>query len=214
MPVISRHMVLIAAVLLCIGAAQAREDEDALIPPLPEQPVKYYRGYKWRVDEAGDSMVVYYLTDIYIFPSQRFASPKERARHDRLARNVKMLLPYAKLVAATLVETYEYISTLPTTKDREAYLSRMEKEVYEQYKPVFKRFSRYQARLLIKLIQRETHQSSYEIVRAFMGSLRAAFWQGFGRLFGVSLKSDFRPSKNREDAIIDRVATGIEEGWL
>lgn len=212
-----RHIILcVAAVLLSIATAHARDgaDADADIPPLPERKVNYYKGYKWRVDEAGDSMIVYYLTDIYIYPPLRFATQKEKQRHDRLARNVKLLLPYAKLVSETLIETYEYISTLPTTKDREAYLKKMEKEIFDQYKPVFRKFSRTQARLLIKLIQRETHQSSYDIVKAFMGSLRAAFWQGFGKLFGVSLKSDYDPASNAEDAEIERLAVQAELGMI
>ncbi len=51
-------------------------------------------------------------------------------------------------------------------------------------------------------------------MKAFLGSFRASFWQGFGKLFGVSLKSDFKPTKDRNDAIIDRIATGIEQGWI
>jgi hypothetical protein len=127
---------------------------------------------------------------------------------------VRILLPYAKLIRETLVETYEYIETFPTQKEREAYLKRMEKEIYKQYKPVLKKFSRSQAKLLVKLVQRETDQSSYEIVKAFLGSFRATFWQGFGKLFGVSLKSDFNPSKNREDYLINRIATQVEQGTL
>ena len=68
--------------------------------------------------------------------------------------------------------------------------------------------------MLVKLIQRETNQSSYEILRAFLGSFRAGFWQGFGKLFGVSLKADFNPAKNKEDATIERIATLIEQGRL
>lgn len=90
----------------------------------------------------------------------------------------------------------------------------MEKELFEQYKPVFKKFSRRQARVLVKLIQRETNQSGYDIVKAFLGTFRAAFWQGFGKLFGVSLKSDYNPARNKDDATLDRIATGIEQGWL
>jgi predicted esterase YcpF (UPF0227 family) len=129
-------------------------------------------------------------------------------------RNVRILLPYAKLIRETLVETYEYIETFPTQKEREAYLKRMEKDVFKQYKPILKKFSRSQARLLIKLVQRETDQSSYEIVKAFLGGFRATFWQGFGKLFGVSLKSDFNPAKNREDYLINRIATQVEQGTL
>ena len=71
-----------------------------------------------------------------------------------------------------------------------------------------------QVELLIKLIQRETDQTSYDIVRAFLGSTRALFWQGFGRFFGVNLKGRFEPDKNREDEIINRIATRLEEGTL
>ena len=103
-------------------------------------------------------------------------------------RDVKKALPYAKLICETLIETYEYIETFPTQQEREQYLKEMESSVFNQYKPVLKKFSRNQARMLVKLIQRETDQSGYEILKAFLGSFRATFWQGFGRLFGVSLK--------------------------
>ena len=116
------------------------------------------------------------------------------------------------MIAETLIETYEYLETFGTQKEREDYLKQMEKALFEQYKPVLKKFSKNQAKVLVKLIQRETNQSSYEILRA--GSFRARFWQGFGKLFGVSLKADFNPAKNKEDATIERIATLIEQGRL
>ncbi len=176
--------------------------------------VPYYKGYKWRVDAEGDSMLVLYLTDLYVYPTIKFKNAKQRQQYDRLTRNVKITLPYAKLIAETLVETYEYIETLPTQKEREEYLSRMEKEIFNQYKPTLKKFSRKQARLLIKLIQRETNQTSYEIVRAFLGSFRATFWQGFGKLFGVSLRGTYDPNGNHDDAMIERIASQVELGIL
>ncbi len=176
--------------------------------------VPYYKGYNWRTDADGDSVLVLYLADLYVYPPLKFKNKKQRQKYDRLTRNVKITLPYAKLIAETLVETYEYIETLPTQKEREDYLSRMEKEIFNQYKPTLKKFSRTQARLLIKLIQRETHQTSYEIVRAFLGSFRATFWQGFGRLFGVSLKGSYDPDANSDDAMIERIASQVELGIL
>lgn len=173
----------------------------------------FYRGYSYLV-ENGDTTLVIHLTGVTCYPVMVFRNRKEEEFYWRTVRDVRLTLPYAKLIAETLVETYEYIETFPTVKEREQYLKRMEKALFEQYKPVLKRFSRRQAKVLVKLIQRETNQSSYEIVKAFLGSFRAAFWQGFGKLFGVSLKSDFRPDKNHEDAIMDRVATLIEQGTL
>lgn len=202
----------LAAILVAAAAplcAYAQEGE----PRMLDLPVQYYKGYRWTVDEAGDSVIVYYLTDLYVFPKLKFKNAKERQAYDRLARNVRLTLPYAKMIAETLVETYEYIETLPE-KEREPYLKRMERDVFEQYKPVLKRFSKTQAKVLIKLIQRETHQSSYDILRAFLGTGRAAFWQGFGRLCGVNLRAGYRPDDNAEDSRIEAIASRLELGLL
>ena len=165
------------------------------------------------MDADGDTIAVIHLRNITCFPPMKFKNKKEEEHYWRTVRDVRLTLPYAKLIVETLLETYEYIETFPTTKEREQYLKKMEKSLFEQYKPALKRFSKGQAKVLIKLIQRETNQTSYDIVKAFLGSFRATFWQGFGKLFGVSLKTTFDPTK-KDDATLDRIATGIEQGWL
>lgn len=201
---------LFFAVLVWPQGAVAQEP-DADVPSVRRSP---YRGYSWRTDEAGDSMFVVHLRDLYVYPQLRFKNKKDEEYYWRTVRDVKLTLPYAKLIAETLIETYEYIETFPTQKEREDYLKKMEKSLFEQYKPVLRRFSKRQAKVLIKLIQRETHQSSYEIVKAFLGSFRATFWQGFGKLFGVSLKSSYKPETDKNDALLDRIAHGVEMGTL
>lgn len=173
-----------------------------------------YRGYSYRVDEEGDTVLVIFLSNLTVYPPLKFKNKKEEEFYWRTVRDVKLTLPYAKLIAETLVETYEYIETFGTQKEREDYLKKMEKALFEQYKPVLKRFSKRQAKVLIKLVQRETHQSSYEIVKAFLGSFRATFWQGLGKLFGVSLKSSYNPKKDSNDAMLDRIARCVEQGTL
>lgn len=173
-----------------------------------------YVGYNWTVDEFGDDIIRFYLRPITIYPPLVFKSKKDEEFYWRTVSRVRKTLPYAKMIRETLLETYEYIETFPTQKEREDYLKSMEKELFEQYKPVLKKLSKQQANMLVKLIQRETDQSSYEIVKAFLGNARAFFWQSFGRLFGVSLKGKYQPDKNKDDAIIDRVATLIEQGQL
>ena len=90
----------------------------------------------------------------------------------------------------------------------------MESAIFDQYKPVLKKFSKSQANMLCKLIKRETNQSGFNIIKAFLGSFRATFWQTFGRFFGVNLKTDYKPEKDHKDAIIERVATGVELGTI
>lgn len=223
---INRAITALLLVLLSVFSADGRNDkkaaaEQAAVAALREAAENTptvvrdpYRSFSWRIDEDGDTVAVINLRELTVFPPEKFKNRKEEEFFWRTVRDVKLTLPYAKLIAETLVETYEYIETFPTQKEREDYLKSMEKALFEQYKPVLKRFSRRQAKVLVKLIQRETHQSSYDIVKAFLGTFRATFWQGFGKLFGVSLKSEFKPDKNKEDATLDRIARRVEQGTL
>lgn len=215
--VINFMKVLLRILLMSVSAAVAlpavAERTDDMPEPAPLRR-NYVRSYSWKVDEEGDTVPVINLRGITVFKKWDFKNKKEEDFYWRTVRDVKLTLPYAKLIAETLVETYEYIETFPTQKEREQYLKEMEKSLFEQYKPALKRFSKRQAKVLIKLVQRETNQTSYDIVKAFLGSFRATFWQGFGKLFGVSLKSEFQPAKDRGDAILERVACAVEEGTI
>lgn len=211
MVIVPAAVAIMVAGIICSALGQ-EHGSDMRLPSAREN---IYQGYNFVVDkETGDTMTIFFLRPFTVYPPIKFRNKKEEKFYWRTVRNVKVTLPYAKMIRETLIETYEYIETFDTQKEREQYLKRMEKELFKQYKPILKRLSKNQARLLVKLIQRETDQSSYEIVKAFLGSFRATFWQGFGRLFGVNLRGKFQPEKKREDAIIERVATLVEQGSL
>lgn len=211
LPRIAAITALIIAMAIPALATAMRDIPDPETYPVRES---IYVGYNWTMDENGDSIIRFYLRPITVYPPMKFKSKKDEKFYWQTVARVRKTLPYAKMIKETLIETYEYIETFPTQKEREDYLKAMEKELFNQYKPVLKKLSRQQANILVKLIQRETDQTSYDIVKAFLGSARAFFWQGFGKLFGVSLKGKFEPAKNKDDAIIDRVATLIEQGQL
>jgi len=191
----------------------ASEPDISDIPDPGDGRIRGARGY-YITEIEGDSVMMIVLNDVTVFPPIKFKNKKEEEFYWKTVRDVKKTLPYAKLICETLLETYEYIETFPTQKEREEHLKKMEKDVFNQYKPVLKKFTKSQAQTLIKLIKRETNQSSYNIIKAFLGNFRAGFWQTFGRLFGVNLKSDYRPDKDRHDAIIERVAVNVELGLL
>ncbi|MDE6303575.1 MAG: DUF4294 domain-containing protein [Paramuribaculum sp.] len=163
---------------------------------------------------GGENMLMMVLNEVTVYPPLKFKNKKEEEFYWRTVRDVKLTLPYAKLITETILETYEYIETFPTQKEREKYLKDMESSIFEQYKPVLKKFSKNQAKLLVKLIKRETDQSGYEIIKAFLGGFRATFWQTFGRFFGVNLKGEYNPDKDRKDAIIEQIAVKVELGVL
>ena len=200
-------VILMLILLLLPISAVAQQEVSALN--------KVYKGKYHFVDEAtGDTLCMIVFNPITIYPPERFKNAKEEKFYWRTVRDVRRTLPYAKLICATLIETYEYIETFPTQKEREVYLKEMESAIFNQYKPIMKGFTRSQGKMLVKLIDRETNQTSYNIVKAFLGSFRAGFWLTFGKLFGVNMRADYKPDKNKEDAIIERICVRIEQGTL
>ena len=116
------------------------------------------------------------------------------------------------MVYETLIETYEYIETLPDEKSKQEHLKRMEKELFKEYKPELKKLTFSQGKLLIKLIDRECNQSSYNLLKAFLGSFRASFWNLFAGMFGASLKTEYDPEG--KDFMLERIVVLVENGLL
>lgn len=137
---------------------------------------------------------------------------KERQHYERLVRQVKKLLPYAKLARYTIIETYAYLETLPDKKARQEHIRRVEEELKREYTPIVRRMTRSEGRLLLKLIDRECNQTGYSIARAFVGPLRANVYQGLGLLFGNSLARHYDPQG--DDQLLERVVRMVEAGTL
>ena len=185
------------------------------VDEVPSALQKVFAGYyHFREEVTGDTVMMLVFNPIIVFPPERFKNKKEEQFYWKTVRDVKKTLPYAKLICSTLLETYAYLETFPTKKEKEEYLKQFEKEIFRQYKPVMKKMTRSQGKMLCKLINRETNQTSYSIVKAFLGSFRAGFWQTFGRFFGVNMKNPYRPEQDKTDAMIERICVRIEQGSL
>ena len=182
---------------------------------LPSVLQRTYAGYYHFIEAStGDTLAMIVFNPITIYPAERFRTKAEEKFYWKTVRDVKKTLPYAKLISSTLLETYEYIDTYQTQKQKQAYLKRFEKEMFEQYKPQMKKMTKSQGKMLIKLINRETNQSSYSILKAFLGTFRAGFWQTFSKFFGASLKAGYHPNKDKQDAMIERICVRVEQGTL
>lgn len=169
-------------------------------------------GYQKAQIQNGDTIAVVNLREVFVYPPVKFKNKRERNRYNKLVRDVKRTLPYAKIVYETLIETYEYMETLPDDKARQAHLKRMEKELFAEYKPQLKKLSFSQGKLLIKLIDRECNQSSYNLLKAYLGTFRAGFWNFFAGMFGASLKTEYDP--DGKDALTERIVVLVENGLL
>jgi len=184
-------------------------------PTLPPVMQKVFAGYYHFIEAStGDTLAMLVFNPITIYPHERFRNKAEEQFYWKTVRDVKRTLPYAKLISSTLLETYEYIDTYQNQKQKQAYLKQFEKELFNEYKPAMKKMTKSQGKMLIKLINRETNQSSYSILKAFLGTFRAGFWQTFSKFFGASLKTGYKPSKDKKDAMIERICTRVEQGTL
>ena len=201
-----------ALLLSCVLYAQEEADEQ-----LPAEPVSYklklqvYRYAKPQVED-GDTMWCYLLPELWVYPPLKFKSEKQRREYNRLVRNGKKVLPLAQQVNGLIAETYETLEMLPTKKEKQAHIRRVERDIFDTYKPQMKKLTYSQGKLLIKLVDRECNQSSYEIVQAFLGPTRAAFYQVFAWTFRASLKKEYHPEE--EDKLIERVVRQVETGQL
>ena len=164
------------------------------------------------VFEGGDSIQYMEMNNVYVFPPVVFENKKQEGAYMRLVKNVKIVLPIAKEAKMIMMETAEYLETLPNAKAREEHLERVEKSIMKEYKPRMKKLTYSQGKLLIKLIYRESHSSGYELIQAFLGPMRAGFYQAFAWAFGASLKKEYDPEGI--DRLTERVVLMVEAGQL
>lgn len=165
-----------------------------------------------KVLDKGDSIQYVELNKVYVYPQLTFENERQRMEYNRLVYNVKKVLPIAKEVNKIIVETYEYLQTLPDKKSRDEHMKLVEADIKREYTPRMKKLTYAQGKLLIKLVYRETSSSSYQLIQAFLGSVRAGFYQTFAWIFGASLKKEYQP--NGVDRLTERVVLQVESGQL
>ena len=165
-----------------------------------------------KVLDNGDSIQYMEMNNVYVYPNLTFKNSKQAAAYNRLVKNVKTVLPIAKEVNQIIVETYEYLETLPDKKSKDEHMKRVEKSIFKEYKPRMKKLTYSQGKLLIKLVYRECDSRSYDIIKAFLGPIRAGFYQAFASLFGASLKKDY--DAEGTDRLTERVVLMVEAGQL
>lgn len=154
----------------------------------------------------GDTIDHFSMTTIYVFDK-----PVDLRRYQRLVDAVRKVYPLAQIARAKMADVEEILLTLDKHEQRE-YIKQCYKEILDEYTPIVKRMTRTQGRVLIKLIDRQTEYTAYEIIKEFRGGFVASFWQGIGKIFGHDLKSEY--GKNDEDKILEQIIIYYEAGLL
>lgn len=194
-----RRILSLICLLLCLGlTAMAQSGQDSVL--VVDIPASLY---------GQDSIL---LPDVLVTQRERprRLSAEERQAYWRRIRDVKKTLPYAKYIAQTIIETYEYVETLPTEEEQKAHWKRVERELKAEMEPKMRKLTLRQGKLLMQLVERQTGQTSYELLRTFIGGWRAWWWNGFARLLGANLKDPYRPAEVEDDAVTERIVRLVE----
>ncbi len=160
---------------------------------------------------GNDTLPIFYLSDAYAWGSY-YTRPEDIAQWDKLVRNVKKVWPYAELAGIKFKEYEALVINAKSDKERKELMKQAEKELELKFGKELRNLTFSQGKILIKLIDRQCGNSSYEVVKDFRGGFRAFFWQSLGRLFGYNLKVKYDPIG--EDVNIERIVRLIEKGAL
>jgi len=165
-----------------------------------------------RIDEFGDTSLHMKIKPVIIYPKRTFKNKRQRRKYNRLVRNVKKVYPYSIIIKNIFIETEFVLDNMENNRERKKYLKAKEKELKRKFEGVIRNMTYSQGRVLIKLVDRETSHTSYELVKHFKGRITAFFWQGIAKIFQTNLKYEYDPDGT--DKWIEEIVSRIENGQL
>lgn len=177
-----------------------------------EDSVKYGVSYLRKALIDGDTLPHMNLKEVKIVPPWKFKSKRQHKRYSKLVISVKKTLPYARLAQHRMNEIALALDTIRGEKNRKVYVKKAEQELFKEFEQPLRKLTFSQGRMLIKLIDRETGETSYELIKELKGGFSAFMWQSIARLFGSNLKSEF--DMEGDDAMVEHIILLIDNGML
>ena len=198
--------ILVSFIYIAVASGQ----QDTLKHKNDSLPDKFYLLQKVKRD--GVTMPEVEIKEVTVVARPGSARRNEYRKYERLISNVKRVYPYALMVRERLNKVNEDLKNITGEKGRKEYIKNVEKDVFAEYENGIRNMTITQGRLLIKLIDRETQNTSYVLIRDYRGKFTAAFWQGIARIFGTNLKEVYDPYG--DDALIEYIVREIDAGRL
>ena len=161
---------------------------------------------------SNDTFYLARMQDVWVYPQMVFTSKKQERFYWRTVRDVKKTLPFAKELAIEMRVADHQLALLPDDKARRKWWKQHEKYLFKKYENDFRRMTASQGQMLMKLMDRESDKTSYEIIKHYRGKASANFWQFVAKLFKNDLKEEYDASD--KDRIVERVINLVEAGQL
>ena len=161
---------------------------------------------------SNDTFYLARMQDIWVYPQMVFTSKKQERFYWKTVRDVKKTLPFAKELAIEMRVADQQLALLPDDKARRKWWKQHEKYLFKKYENDFRRMTASQGQMLMKLMDRESDKTSYEIIKHYRGKASANFWQFVAKLFKNDLKEEYDASD--KDRTVERVINLVEAGQL
>ncbi|RPH30765.1 MAG: DUF4294 domain-containing protein [Bacteroidales bacterium] len=160
----------------------------------------------------GEPIPNWLIPEIVVFPKRTFKTKKDYRHYQRMIRNLKTVYPYARIAKDKLKDMNSQLTQLKTKREREQFVNQIEKEIRNDFEKKLMSLTVSQGKMLIKLIDRETGRTSYQLLRELKGNFSAGLWQAVARIFGSNLKSEF--DEEGEDKILNELIILYEHRQL
>lgn len=141
----------------------------------------------------GDTMTYKVMDMVSVFGKMTDEQKSYLKKWTRLRNAVYVTYPYAKKASYIINDVIMHLDKIPDEQQRKKYLSTREKELKKEFTEPLTALSVYQGKILMKLINRETHNNCYDLIKEYRGGFTARFWQTVAWVFGSSLKQDYDP---------------------
>ena len=197
----SQPLILWVALLL-VPLPELQAQEPRVEPPVVARAVV----------EGSDTLPILELPEVRVYERRDFEYLYLKRRYRRLIRNVKRAYPYAQIAGVRLKELDDHLLTLKSEKEQREYINQAEKEIMQEFENEVRKLTVTQGIILVKLIDRETGRTSYQVIKELKGGITAFFWQGIARIFGNNLKTEYDPVN--DDRILEDIVLGIEAGFI
>jgi len=162
--------------------------------------------------QDGDTLYMAYLHEVWIYPPLKFKNKKQEKFYWRTVRDVKKCLPYAKSITKDMAYADEQLAQLPDQKARRKWWRAYEKQLFKKYEKDFRGMYASQGKMLMKLLDRETNKTSYDLIKQYKSKSTADFWQFIAKLFKNDLKDEYDAAD--KDRITERIINLVEAGQL
>lgn len=155
-----------------------------------------------------------YLDEILLLPSLHFNSKEERYRYYILRRKTLKVYPYAKLAAERLETLNSRLKTLDRKGDKRSYARKVQKYIEEEFSEELKKLTRTEGQILVKLIHRQTGQTTFDLIKELRSGWRAFWFNTTASMFDISLKREFDPINVKEDFYIEDILIRAKQSGL